>query len=373
MKLVLQLTLLSLFFLSGVGCNAYSQEFSSIAQASVSKPRLIYRVNGSSSVSWCGNNGLLLSGRAGIEWISLGTNQKIKVAEGEPFPRFLQYNCTPDGKWIVYSDRSSLRYDREYKLIPCEELDCDGEWDGGVEDLLRYDIATGKHQKIAVVRGVGNYPAMAPTGYRVLLGARHSSLMEMPEPKWETTWFIEDWSPHMASAWFQDSSGVVMTELNGEIQIEVFGEKGWHRTLATGFSNLSQLTTDRNNQVLFLASSSKASTVNLYRCQIGKHDWACIALRKEPTSITSYAKLNDGRLVYTVKNSRCVALAKTDNANGACITPTADPPWEWTVISASPDGKRLMLRRKKIDKIVAECVKNCLTGIKETEVVVIEL
>ncbi|MBI5559685.1 MAG: hypothetical protein HY883_00210, partial [Deltaproteobacteria bacterium] len=175
-------------------------------------------------IEWCGNDALLInSDKFGMEWVDLKGNRVTVSTKNTDH----LIGCTPDGKWVLYADWNSAReYKDKQGRTPENIVDEGPGWHGSVNDLYRYEIATGTRQKFAVVRDDSG-SLVSPDGLKVLLGNRHDWDIEMPEPRWEKVWFTNEWLAD--ERWFADSSGIV-AEIWGNgssLGVEIFGEEGW--------------------------------------------------------------------------------------------------------------------------------------------------
>ncbi|NIX02002.1 MAG: hypothetical protein GWN13_27935, partial [Phycisphaerae bacterium] len=70
----------------------------------------IGRGSGVSRVFWCGNDALVAySDKTGMELIEVQGGKRIEVSRnGQDYP----FNCSPDGRWVLYMDRASTRLDK---------------------------------------------------------------------------------------------------------------------------------------------------------------------------------------------------------------------------------------------------------------------
>src|SRR3989304_3023460 len=242
-----------------------------------------------SLVMWCGNSSFLIYGdEFGTEWIDFNGNKATINTDNADYPR----GCTPDGKWVLYEDRNSARaYKDKYGRIPENIVDEGPGWHGLVVDLYRYEITTGKRQKFAVVRDDSG-SLVSPDGLKVLLGNRHDSVMEMPEPKWETVWFTNEWLA--GTRWFADSSGIATMIWwgNGHVfGVEFFGKEGWAKEYSLEKIDLKQKSgngvsfraVDKDNRLYFTAvknyqvDNRARNRFHFYRCEIKNKELVCEA------------------------------------------------------------------------------------------------
>jgi len=223
-----------------INAKGYADEANLSNATEQNKEIFIGEYEGNISAKWCGNNALVVNGsKIGIEWIDISSKKTINISspvivpplelwqKGRSYGDDYFLNCTPDGKWAIYADRKSSRADKGYK--PPKPKDCDDCEDWGVVDLYRYEIATGKKQRFAVMRDLGPFDAVSPDGTNIFLGGKHNSSIEMPEPKWNIVWFKNnDWG-QSRSQWFLDSTGILSGHVypNISVGVEYFDKRGW--------------------------------------------------------------------------------------------------------------------------------------------------
>jgi len=359
---------LSCMFFSPValnGCAAgksVSESKPKIGGKGILVARDLGRGSGVLSVFWCGSDAIIVyNEEMGIELVKVPSGERAKVSPNEHDHPF---NCSPDGKWVVYMDRTTTRPDKEGKTIaltfddkPFEfdpELDVWPVWEGYVADLYRYDVATGKKERFAVVRSdLPSWEVASPDGLKAFLGSRHNSSMEMPEPKWEALWFTrEDWDWSQTSAvWFKDSSGVISdghTPTN-RLFVEYFGEGGWAERFVLGpefEGNISEPKVDEKNKIYFLTQEKGFGAISerggwlLHRCALKDKDISCEIVLERPHSIYSYDILPDGDIIFTESDDNCIRRISPKHTDAECVA-GGRRPGEIYLIGISPDGRRL--------------------------------
>jgi len=309
-------------------------------------------------VFWCGNNAIVVYNEdMGIGLIKIPSGERVNVS-----PNALDYpfNCSPDGKWVVYMDRASTRLDKADRVMTAEDYGFDPEldvwpvWEGYVADLYRFDVATGKKERFAVVRSdLPSWEVASPDGLKAFLGSRHNSSMEMPEPKWEALWFTrEDWDWSQTSAvWFKDSSGVISdghTPTN-RLFVEYFGEGGWAERFVLGpefEGNISEPKVDEKNKIYFLTQEKGFGAISerggwlLHRCALKDKDISCEIVLERPHSIYSYDILPDGDIIFTESDDNCIRRISPKHTDAECVA-GGRRPGEIYLIGISPDGRRL--------------------------------
>ncbi len=326
----------------------------------------IGQFKGNASAIWCGNDALVVSSReSGIEWIDILSNKRIKISS-RTFPDKYDYplNCTPDGKWVLYVDGKSIRVDEKRNKLP-EGIDHPIAWEGYVVDLYRYEIATGKKQKFAVIRDEGSFNAVSPDGTKIFLGGRHSLTIPMPEPKWNAVWLrnYEYWIQGRA-LWLLDSSGIVTSAFvespnpNG-VGIEIFGKNGWAKALEfipKGGSYdpetwIGDFGVDRANRIYFMWSKFGRHVTTyhrLYRCDVKGRSLFC--KKMSDYDIYAFKVLPAGDIVFMEAGGSCIRRLEVGQSEAKCIVEKGGD-YDFIRIGAvSPNGQRLAFIRKKVAK-----------------------
>lgn len=375
--------LIALIALLQAECSANSQESSNTATI---EPRLVYQSAVSTTFSWCGNGALVLTwtnekNPNSIDWLDIAT-AKLKTVSKEQAKIF--HNCSPDGKWLVYQDRKTNRADKKWHPT-CS--DCT-EWDGYVTDLWRYEVATDVRQKFAVIRSGSPVLSMAPVGYQVLIGGRHSVSMPMPEPKWEQLWFGD--SPQFDNqfsefAWFPDGTGIAMPVhgLMGskELLIQFFGKDGWIKSFKTDFEEIYQLKIAQGNMLYFVGKArvhqgQKRRGMELYRCNLqGQTNFACSQVKEIGESIyaSSYDVSRNGDVFYYSKAQGCIARLKVGENQTSCITSQLGLPEGGVSLGVSPNGEKLGYSFTRHEKVNPSCTQNCAGWPKNTDIYLLDL
>ncbi len=317
-----------------------------------------------SLIRWCGNAALLIYGAEfGTEWIDLDGNKVTISTKSTDYPR----DCSPDGKWVIYEDRDSGRiYKDKRGRIPENIVDEGPGWHGLVSDLYRYEISTGTRQKFAVVRDDSG-SLVSPDGTMVLLGNRHDSFIEMPEPKWEPELLTNEWD-YDDARWFADSAAIAtLIWRNGhDFGVEFFEINGWSKEydLAQfGFGrntkrSVSLDAVDKEDRIYFTAVESgyniAMSKFYFYRCEIKKQKLFCEetgGFDEGGRDINSYEVSPDGDFIFSRDEDSCIRRFRPGQTNTECIADTRygnDVYEVIDLIDISPDGKWMALKRGKI-------------------------
>ena len=306
-------------------------------------------------VFWCGNDAIVVyNEEMGIGLIKIPSGERVNVSHNAlDYP----FNCSPDGKWVVYMDRASTRLDKADRVMTAEDYGFDPEldvwpvWEGYVADLYRFDVATGKKQRFAVVRSeVPAWEVVSPDGTKAFLGGRHNSSIDMPEPWWEPLWFSaddpKDWDWNQTEArWLKDSSGVVRPGHN-KLYVELFGKGGWAKRLAVrpeAKDSMFALSVDKNGGIYFLVSEGPEPQLGrflMYRCKIEDKELSCQVVLNRNSYIISYDILPEGDIIFTESDDNCIRRISPKHIKAECVAGGRYHA-EIFMIGISPDGKWL--------------------------------
>ncbi len=312
---------------------------------------------------WCGNTYFLIHGtEIGIELLDFNGNKTAVSSKITDYPR----GCTPDGRWVIYKDRNSAReYRDRFGRVPDNIVDDGPGWHGFVMDIYRYEVATGRRQKFAVVRD-DSTALVSPDGLKVFLGNRHDSVIEMPEPKWETMWFTKDWT-YLETFWLPDSSGIV-TRLWGNgssLGVEFFGQNGWAKEFsldrvspAPRFWGSLEAVDNKGrlyfSTIVYTEGGQGRNIYDYFRCEIKNKELICEAIGEldgREHRIASSELLPNGNIIFKRGGDDCIRLLKQGHTDAVCI---ADKRYknetyeDIYLIGTSPDGKWMAFRRGKL-------------------------
>lgn len=314
---------------------------------------------------WCGNTSFLIHGtETGIKLLYFNGHETTVSSKGTDYPK----GCTPDGKWVIYEDRNSAReYRDRFGRVPENIVDDGPGWHGLVTDLYRYEIATGRRQKFAVVRD-DSTALVSPDGLKVFLGNRHDSAIEMPEPKWETVWLTNDWT-RVLTFWLPDSSGIA-TQVWGDgssFGVEFFGTDGWAKEFSLEQINpeekysISLEAVDSEGRLYIRMGEDYLKTnyrawhkYHFVRCKIKDKELACEAIGEFDVRnyyISNSNLLANGDYVFKKDGDDCIRLLKPWHASAECIADTRyknETYEDISLIGTSPDGKWMAIRRGKL-------------------------
>lgn len=296
---------------------------------------------------WCGSRALVLEARErGIEWMSVPDGRRVEVSGN---PGDYPLNCSSDGRWVLYADERSRRAGvRVFPVPPDVEIP---EWEGDVVDLYRYEVATGRRDRIGVVRAPAHYvDAMAPSAWRVFFGARHGEkTAEMGEPKWEGLWLTKDWSL-LFVRWLPDSSGVVGI-FRGQVGVEVFGRRGWRKLFNPPLGYVVGIDVDAAGRIyLAVSSGGPGAKLSLHRCGIEQKRLRCERILKQYEDLGSYTVLPAGDVLLTEdRKSPCVRRVRPGGVAGTCIVDRGE--YEVVGARASPDGQWALIDRYGLGRL----------------------
>ncbi|MBI1911212.1 MAG: hypothetical protein HYS21_04360 [Deltaproteobacteria bacterium] len=351
---------LSVFFSSVLNSAALENQ-SPNSNVTAKKERLVARDIGFevASVRWCGNDRLLIYGDKGLRLLDLKGQWTFVSTKQTDYP----LNCSPDGEWVIYVDRKSWRIDRGRVAPPDDEIEGESEWQGFVEDLVRYEVATGKRQVFAIVRDRPNLlDIVSPDGVKAFIGGRHNTPFKMREPKWGMRWLKNEWV-HFDPVWFADSSGIVTMvsdeKKNMSLGVEIFGENGWSRDFIPGrdFDIKGRLgdAIAIKNKTISLLTVESYSEVKMgremgrnryffYACDIKRSGLNCKEILEFDLRYTDirYAVLPDGDIVYKESDDKCIRRFSQSRAKAECIS---GGPNMGRFYGLSPDGSRIVYER----------------------------
>lgn len=258
--------------------------------------------------------------------------------------------CTPDGKWLVYLNKGSLRWDESGVR--------------GIGDIWRYEVATGRHEKIAIARDISGFDKgiLSPDGKTLFLGKKPMEGVEMPEPRWEIVWSeLEDLS---SALWFQNSSAVITSywgrrDRNNDMVIEVVSPR--RKTVVFNpedLNSFSLLYSDKEGRIYVYFWDSEGKR-HVARCDVDLEDESVSC---EDVFIEGGRKVNDlevfsdGEFIaFTEDGGRCVKALRAGEERARCITPPIDTLGDYRVtpgrsIKISPDDRWLAFTLLRMDK-----------------------
>lgn len=297
----------------------------------------------------CGSRGVLVEGNVfnnniGIEFTDFVTKERIRISSA---PKDRAIGCSPDGRWVLYVDSKTIRYDPSYEYIEGEI----GGWMGEVVDLYRYEISTGRRERVATVRNELPDYAISPDGKKILLGLKHSFSNKMAVPEWKGLWLSNEWYTDDI-VWFPDSSGVALEEqLPNRICVEFFGKDGWAKCFVLGpevkSDGIDITMIDRENRIYFtgLADPNQPSRSEflLYRCKMQEKELSCERMVELDRMIYSkMAFLPDGDMVFFNHEKNCISRFSFKRKKAKCIIDNA------SMTGISQDGRWLIYDRDKM-------------------------
>ncbi len=360
------ITVFAIFFLANY---ATGKDADQTTKAKIQKEILVAKDAGEGTpfhtIGWCGNKGLLIeSDKFGIEWIGINRDN-IKLAT-----KRIEYitGCTPDGKWVLYEENGSSRVYKDKWGKSLEELiGMDGPgWHGHIFDIHRFEIATGKQQKLAVVRDDSS-GLVSPDGTMILLGNKHDSDLYIAELEWKKLWLSNEWV-YGSTRWLADSSGIAtMIWDNGHsLGIEIFDkENSWSKEYdfeALGFGpkpnrSIHFNTVDKDNRLYFTAVEGgedyRSKKFHFFRCEIKGHKIGCNLtgrFSENGTYINTHELLPSGDFIFSRDDDNCIRRLKGGQSSTECIAGldySGDTYKKITLIGASPNGRHIAFRRGK--------------------------
>lgn len=298
---------------------------------------------------WCGSDALIYGYQESspdryIEseeyWYDINTRRKVLIGKETDDFIISSLDCTPDGKWLIYINFRSSRWGESK--------------DAYIQDLWRYEVATGKHEKIAITNEIPNSQVnnISPDSNRIFLGTKPPEEIEMPEPKLEIVWSEIDVSGDVL--WTKDSSAVIASK--------------WVQSIGTDNLVIETIEPKRETIVFSLADiqrsalfflDSKGRIYRYYwvneksrvaRCTLNSKEksFVCEDIFIEGNSkIEDFEIFADGEFIaFTEKNGSCVKAIKVGEDKAHCITPPIDTLGNYRIppggsIKVSPDDRWL--------------------------------
>lgn len=283
---------------------------------------------------WCGRDSLIynLLGR-GIHRHNIETGRDAEVAG----PGNIPLACTPDGQWLVYIDKDSLRHD-------------EGPVEREVVDVWRYEFKSKKRHRFAVadydeVSSIGD-GVMAPTGKMVFLGKQPKAMVKMPTPEWDILWTQKQAG---LTAWFYDSEAIVRVHSGEEkdrLLIEVLRPERESVFLEQKAKHILHVLTARENVVYMQVSNEEfePELINeVIKCSVNlkakkSERLSCIPVL-EDYSVKNYDVFSNGAgfVFMEWKVAGCVRIARKENGEEPCITRASYYPGFF--LNISPDDR----------------------------------
>jgi hypothetical protein len=300
---------------------------------------------------WCAKRGMLVYSKEdkGVFYYDIKTDRNVNVADRGNVP----LACTPDGEWLVYIDKDSLRYD-------------EGSIEREVIDVWRYEFKTKRRQRFAVA----DYAevsliadgVLAPTETRVFLGKQPEERVKMPAPEWD---IIRAQKKGGLTVWFHDSTAVLRVysgEGKDRLLIEVLSPERETIFLEQRAKYILHIVTDRQNRIYMQVSNEEfePDLINeVIRCTVDlrgeKREGLSCTPVLEDYSVKSFDVLSSGAgfAFMEWRVDGCVRVARTEDVETPCITKASFHPGYH--LNISPDDKWLafMTLREKEDNMFA--------------------
>src|SRR3990170_2122020 len=235
---------------------------------------------------WCGQRNVLIysAEEKGLFYYDIKTGLNVNVADWGNTP----LACSPDGEWLVYADKFSVRYDK-------------GTVEIGVVDVWRHEFKTGKNQKFVIADDghvssarEGIFP---PKGLTLYLGRRP----------------------------------------NERLEIEVFDAEERIITIYPEFQTFYPLLTDKQNRVYMTVEENDGLRVVRCTVDVKEEKLSCHTVLQEDGHVKGFDVLSDGETaVFTRDDDRCVRIMLTGKKKADCITASRYVIGNYVAIS--PDG-----------------------------------
>ncbi len=287
---------------------------------------------------WCGRNGKLIYSKddSGLFYYDVKTGKSVNIAEIWNAPSA----CTPDGEWLVYADKNTIRYGK-------------GTVERGAMDVWRYRFKTGERQRFVIT---GDRDAIfAPKGLRLYPGRRPTERMEMPKPKWDILWSE---GRGAGTLWLGDGSAVIgeyrdldlpFDRRRDALEVEVFGPKRKVVSIYPEFPDFYLLLVDKQNRVYIDVRDEDDEGKRLVRCRvdIDKETISCETVLKPWNEFWKMDVFPDGEILAISKRreDNCVRLLSVGEKEMPCITAEEGPIGSYVAIS--PDERWLAFQRAR--------------------------
>lgn len=338
------LVLLMSFSFSLVGCAGEKRNIGELDQEKpgINKEILLGRNNINERPLWCGrNNTLIYHTEVGLFTYDVKSGEKVKIGNGFQSP----LACTPNGKWLIYMNKSSARYDK---------LDISR----GNADLWRYEFKTGRNEKFLIVDESYTLSAgeaiFAPKGSKLYLAYKPSTTMEMPKPKWDVVWLERE---RAGSVWFKKPLALIGDGgryQDGALVIDVISPYKKQFVMDAGFNGSTIQMIDAQERIYMrTAYDNFVHGWQTVRCSVDvdKVSISCEAIFKdimaEGHPSFGYDITRDGDFAVTAKRfDSCVRLRRIGESGGRCIT--RDDRTVGTNVSISPDEKWLVFDKSRL-------------------------
>ncbi len=291
---------------------------------------------------WCGkNNTLVYHTEVGLFTYDVKSGEKVKVGNGYQKP----IACTPDGKWLIYMNKSSGRYD---KLDNSRSN----------SDLWRYEFKTGRNEKFLIVDESYTLSArgaiFSPKGSKLYFADKPSTTLEMPEPKWEVVWLERE---SAGRVWFKKPLALIGDGVgryqDGALVIDVISPYKKQFVMDAGFYGAYTLMIDAQERIYMrTADDNFGRGWQIVRCSVDvdKVAISCESIFKdimaEGHPSFGFEITKDGDFAVIAKqDDNCVRLRRIGESGGRCIT--RDDRTVGTNVSISPDEKWLVFDRSR--------------------------
>jgi len=279
--------------------------------------------------SWCDNNTLVFNKRhKGIFFYNKQEKKTINIADYGNVP----LACSPDGKWLVYLDKFSGRYDTESS-------------DETIADLWRYEFKTGLKQKFFVAPDgyLRTYLFKPDEPHTLFLGTRPTEHIEMPEPKWQVLWSHQENIGY--SNWLNDGSAIIGHYVNLKtrkkalvIIPQVLGGKIVY--IYHDFSINGSLILDDQDRIYMKISDSNEKYLQIVRCRLNlkKESLSCDPVLYDEHSVNTFDVFSDNEtIIFNIYGEDCIKVKLIGEEEEKCITNMPHETGSHAIIS--PDNK----------------------------------
>ena len=278
---------------------------------------------------WCGRQAALVYSTEsdGIFRHDIETGSAVNVAEWGTVP----LSCTPDGEWLVYMDKQTVRHDK-------------GTVERGIVNLWRYEFKTGRRQRFVIANDTyvssADKAIFPPHELKLYLGGRPNERIKMPGPEWEVVWSQRK---GLATVWFSDGSAVFGAYWDPELrkyilEAEVFDPEIRIVDIYPPFKSFWPFLTDKQNRVYMTVAEDVGARIERCAIDLKEKKLSCGVVLKNKHHIRGFDVFSDGEtIVFTRDGDWCAKVMRVGEKKAECITTSRYLMGNYVVLS--PDDK----------------------------------
>ena len=274
---------------------------------------------------WCGPDTIVYRTKKfskegqGAFLYNLITEKRLRLGGRNYFPAA----CTPDGKWIIYANKTSYRW-----------AERDIYQKGETKELWRYEFATKRREKFLIVENNKLPIGVEQQGdrYRLYPGKKPQIQINMPEPKWEIVWSLDKKTRNFFL--FNDYSAAVGLYRDYEkrriiFEVELFRPVRKIVSLYQPYKSFSFLFSDSKNRIYLKVYGDENSRGDIERCKINleKNTISCSTVldltRTGKPHVTGIDIFKDAETIaYMQFADSCTFIKRIGDKEPECLTET---------------------------------------------------